>query len=110
MDSRHSEMQDKNSDNPKLRLRADLISAMRSHHQRRRIRRHTLAMVILVVSAGTLAFLMYGRSNTVPSPPVASDFRVEDPRVVPAVSIPEKERPRHSIITIVRTDPNILQR
>lgn len=110
MDSRHSDMQDKETDNPRQRIRDDLIVAMRDHHQRRRTRRRALATMILVISAGTLAILALGRNNVTPAPPVASDDGGGSPRATLPQPSPEITEPRHSIITIVRTDPDILER
>ena len=110
MDSRHSDMPDQETNILKLRMRADLIVAMRSHHQRRRYRRNVIATALLVISTGTFAFLMFGRSNMLPPPPVA----IHDGGNFPRDSLPQPtpgiSGPRHSIITIVRTDPDILQR
>lgn len=110
MDSRHSDVQEMETDNPRQRLRADLIVAMRDHHQRRRTRRHVLATVILVISSVALAFLAFDRNNVNPTPPVASDIDSDFPRTTLPQPSPEITEPRHSIITIVRTDPDILQR
>lgn len=110
MDSQLSDMHDKETDNPKQRLRADLIVAMRDHHQRRRSRRRVLATAILVFSTGILAFLMFGRSSTIPTPPVARDIGSDSPLPAIPQTSTEITEPRHSIITIVRTDPNILER
>lgn len=110
MDSRHSDMQDKNSDNPKLRLRADLIIAMRSHHQRRRIRRRSLATAFLMICAGTVALLMLGRNYMPPAPPVASEIESSSSPTGLPQPFPVATESRHSIITIVRTDPDILER
>lgn len=110
MDSRHSDMQDRETDNTKQRLRTELILAMRDHHQRRRSRRRVLATAILIFSTGILAFLMFGRSSTTPTPPVSRDIGGDSPLpAIPQTSTEIKEL-RHSIITIVRTDPNILER
>ena len=70
MVSQHSDMPSKDMDNLKHRLRDELISVMREHHQRRRIRRRSLATMILVICAGTLAYVTLGRNNVNPAPPV----------------------------------------
>ena len=110
MDSRHSDMQDKETDNQRQRLRDDLIIAMRTHHQRRRFRRRSLATLILVISAGTLAYLTFGRSSVTPAPPVVLEDGGGSSLDALREPSPEIFEPRHSVITIVRTDPNILER
>lgn len=108
MDSRYSDMPAQETNNLKQRMRADLIVAMRAHHQRRRIRRRSLATVILMISAVTLAFLALGRNNV--TPPVVRSSEGDSPRTTFPQPSSEITEPRHSIITIVRTDPNILKR
>lgn len=110
MDSQHSDMQDMETDNPRQRIRDDLITAMRAHHHRRRFRRRSLATVILVICAGTLAYFTFGRDNVTPAPQFVRDVEGGSALDAHREASPEKTVPRRSIITIVRTDPNILER
>ncbi len=110
MDSQHSDMHGRETDNPRQRMRDDLITAMRAHHHRRRIRRRSLATVILVICAGTLAYVTLDRNNVTPTPPVVRNNNDGSPLDALREPLPVISESRYSVITIVRTDPNILER